>query len=129
MTSDETSNKQESYVKLRLAWQLEIVATNSIHEVLRNLLNSSSQTSIWSDEERQQIKRIGIVLDGILELQKSLVILSQPLISTYKKRASFPTTSTPVPTPTEDGDATTSKQGLLQLQGGSLADRPPGTQD
>src|SRR3954447_26933403 len=115
MILDATSKKQESYAKLRLAWQLETVVTSSIHEVLRNLLNSYSQTYNWSVEERQQIEKIAIVLNGILELQRVLVPLSQPLINTYKKPVSFPTTSTPVLIQTEGGGATTSRQGLLQL--------------
>jgi hypothetical protein len=129
MTSDETSKKQESYAKLRLAWQLEIAATSSILEVLRNLLSSSltdlqlvGRGTSTDKENRDRIRRHP-------RTPEPLVILSQPLIVTYKKRASSPTTSTPSPIPTEDGDATTSKQELLQLQGGSLADRLPGTQD
>src|SRR3954453_9022942 len=129
MILDVTSKKQESYAKLRLAWQLETVVTSSIHEVLRNLLNSYSRIYNWSDEERQQIEKIEIVLNGILELQRVLVPLSQPLINTNKKPVLFPTTSTPVPIPTEDGDVTTSRQGLLPLQGGSLVVKRPGTPD
>src|SRR4051794_6744640 len=129
MTSDDALKKQDAYVRSRLVRRLEIYITSSILEVLIKSVSSSLAISNWSDEELQQIKKIVIVLNGILELHKHLANLSQPLISSYRTQGSSQTTSTPSPIPTEDGDATTSKQGSLQLQGGSLADKLPGTQD
>src|SRR5258708_1604153 len=80
--------KQTIYAKQRLARQLEWQITALTPDPLLSLLDYCSKNYIWSDEERAQIRRIGIVLEGIRELRQALAISSAPLINTYSKRSS-----------------------------------------
>src|SRR3954469_14704627 len=107
MNSDEASKKQDHYVRSRLVWELEILLISSTLEALIKSVSSSLQTLDWSDEERPQIRKIETALRGILELHQSLANLLQPLIPTYRKAASIPTTSTQSPMPMDVGDAIT----------------------